>query len=430
MTMASHNPVLRRHRTVGSVSQTLLVVVIAVAVGFGYWARNQRVTSVAEGSGVVQSLEKTIPVIGTTGGVVRPHDLAEGTMVTEGQLLFRIETVTEVAVAQDAPPVPKMLRATTARLRAEADGAERVVFPKDIDGSAEAARQRALFLERQSKLNRAVQALRDMVRKARLEIGEQSATAVRSARARELAQKELDLLRPLVDRGISPKLEFLRVQQKVQDLDAQREQAPLAVPRLEAAIRGSERRIEETTADFRSQAKQLLAEKQSELRARPRAVVTKKRRVTTTEIRAPAEGEIRRVLVNKSGAAIGAGQELAIISPPVKLLTIDGQVPAYAGEGLLLKEDILVEHVRGFDVTGIGAEFLAIAPIEENLKGPYDVRRITLRVAAGTPGFETLAKFGGRVRITVRYQKPVFDYLLDSIWMASGGRILKRLSGQ
>ncbi len=430
MTMPSHDPVLRRHRSVGSFSQILLVVVIAAAVGLGYWARDQRVTSIAKGSGVVRSLEKTISVVGTTGGVVRPHELAEGTMVAEGQVLFRIETVTEVAVEQEAPPVPKMLRAATARLRAEANGAERIVFPKDIDGSAEAARQRVLFLERQTKLNRAVQALRDTVGKARLEIDEQRATAVRSARARELAQKELDLLRPLVDRGISPKLEFLRVQQKVQDLDAQREQALLAVPRLEAAIRESERRIEETTAEFRSQAKRLLAEKQSVLRARPRAVVTKKRKVTTTEVRAPAEGEIRRVLVNKSGAAIGAGQELAIISPPVKLLTIDGQVPAYAGEGLLLKEEVLVEHVRGFDVTGIGAEFLAIAPIEENLKGPYDVRRITLRVAAGTPGFETLAKFGGRVRITVRYQKPVFDYLLDSIWMASGGRILKRLSGQ
>jgi hypothetical protein len=63
------------------------------------------------------------------------------------------------------------------------------------------------------------------------------------------------VIEPLVSRGISPKLEFLRVKQKVQELEAQRQQAMLAVSRHEAAMQEAERRIQEASAVTRAEAR-------------------------------------------------------------------------------------------------------------------------------------------------------------------------------
>jgi len=430
MTVPSQIHVLRRHRTVGRFSQFLLVAVVVTAIGIGYWARNLRFTAVAEGQGVIRPVGKSVWVTSEAGGIVAPHRIQEGMTVNKGQLLFSVETATEIAVSRKALPVPRALRAMIARLEAESGGSESIVFPAGLAGSAEAERARARFDQRRSKLNRRILALQDSVRQARLETVERKATADRAARARELARKELDVLGPLVDRGISPKLEFLRVQQRVQDLDGQHEKALLAVPRLEAVARDAERKVVETTADFQSEAKRLLAEKKREAAAVPRETASKNRKITTTIVRAPFSGSIRRVLVGNAGMTVGAGQTLAILALPVKNLIIDGKVPAYAAENLLPKEDVLVEYGYGADIVRVDAEFPVIAPNEDQSKGPDGVRRVTLRVDVERPGFNTLAKNGGQVRIAVKYQKPILSYLLDRLGLASGGRILERLAGR
>lgn len=422
--MPSQNHVLRRRCSVGRLSQILFVAVVATAIGIGYWARNLTVTAITEGGGVVQNIGKTVQVVSATDGTVVPHEIADGMIVTQDQVLFRIETVTEVAVAQKAPPVPKLLRTAAARLRAEVDGAERIAFPKDIDGSAEAGGQRALFLERRSKLNRAVQALRDTVRQARLEIEEHRATAVRTARARDLAQKELDLLKPLVDRGISPKLEILRVQQKVQDLEAQREQALLALPRLEASIRDGERSIESTGTDFRREAKRLLLQNQREIATAKRTTISKKRDVSTTVIRAPIAGKIRHVLVGKRGAKVEDGKILALIDPPRKEIFVNASVPAASRIGARIGQDATVTFNVMFSFVSIQAKVFAVDTADSSSS-----RQIRIRIDAGTPGFDDLANYEGDVRVTVLAEQPILTYLLDRISFASGGNIWERLTG-
>ena len=142
----------------------------------------------------------------------------------------------------------------------------------------------------------------------RLDIAEQKATDEQAARARDLAQQELETLGPLFDRGISPKLEFLRVQQKVQELDAQRERAILAVPRLEAAIREIDRKVEAAAVEFRRQAKQLPQE--NDVHSRRRRALPSKRSGLS-----PGRKSARLSTV-KSGLSVRRNQRLALANWP------------------------------------------------------------------------------------------------------------------
>ena len=120
---ATPNIYARPRRAAGRFAQILLLTVIVVAVGFGFWAKDLPMTAVVQGDGVVAPLGKVMRVFSASSGAVAPHRIREGMTVTEGQVLFRVETVKEVAVLQNAAPVSKALRATVARLAAEVAGA-------------------------------------------------------------------------------------------------------------------------------------------------------------------------------------------------------------------------------------------------------------------------------------------------------------------
>lgn len=424
MTGPMSETILRRRRSVGPTSQLLLVIVLGAAVGLGFWLQKQTINAVANGDGFVSAVAAPERVPSDVSGVILPHDIKVGTQAREGQLLFGVEVVTEVTERQESRLAARALRAEIARLEAEAEGLQQVLFPDELTDGDAAKGERVRFAERQSQAEQRRQSLRDSARQVRMDIAEQKATAEQAARARDLAQQELETLGPLVDRGISPKLEFLRVQQKVQELDAQRERAILAVPRLEAAIREIDRKVEVEAAEFRRQAKQLLQEKRRALKAETRAAVKTKRSVARTEIRAPIDGEVR--FVGAAQSTISTGELAAIIAPPIEARYIVAWFPANMGMTLRPKQTLFVTsgEVRG----AIEAELIAVEAAARNSVGGDDHWAVKLRVSAGASGFDTLGAAQEKVRITATSAQPILGYLWNRIIAASGGRIVERLS--
>lgn len=415
-------------RGVGPWSQLLLLLIVAAAAGFGVWAHGQKVTATARGEGVVQPIGKSVRVFSVTGGTAAPHVLEEGMPVFEGQVLFRIETVTETAIPQAASPVPHALRAVIARLTAEAGGAAQIKFPPDIAESAEAARENALFAERRMGWKRAVQALRDENDRNQLEIAAQKSVAERAARARDLAQKELDLLGPLVERGISPKLESLRVQQKVQELEAQREQALLAISRLQSALQDTSRKMDAVEPDFQSRALIKLAAKRREAASLPPKPLARKRVSRETVVRAPIAGNITSLRIGKAGGTVDPGRELTVIGPPMESLLIKGRIPEIVGQSVLPNQTVTIAY--GSRSTALEVKSLAARPAAAAQSGGSPMWEIDLRVDRGTAAFAALAEAGGPVFFAVKYEKPLFTYLYDRVSIASGGQVRQRLSGQ
>ncbi len=271
----------------------LLFVIAAFVAGFILWARDATLIEVTRGVGAVVLSGNAQRIQSPVGGVLVSQRARKGAVVEKGQVLARVEDATEASAARQSRTAYLKLLAAVVRLRAEAEGADVVAFPqeivKDMNSAAEGERNR--FDERRAALDREVQVSRDQAERKREEIAALKAKAAQSKRARKLAEKELAVLKPLVARGVSPKLESIRVEGEIQALRTQLENAALAIKRAQTALAAAERSESEKKQKFRAAARRALNERQAALEAlrRPPIAVG----VARTEIRAPMRGTRR-----------------------------------------------------------------------------------------------------------------------------------------
>ena len=119
-----------------------------------------------------------------------------------------------------------------------------------------------------------------------------------------LADEEYKLLKPLVDQGVSAKIELIRLQQKMEDLKSQVQTAKLAVPRLQSALNEARRRIEEKASSFRTEAQQELNNTRVEASRLYEEISAGIDRATRTEVRSPVKGTVNKLLINTIGGVV------------------------------------------------------------------------------------------------------------------------------
>lgn len=414
--VSSHN----RRASVGLFAQFLLIAVIAAAAALVYLARDMTVLSVSRGTGVVAPFDRVRLVLSPISGNVARHEIREGMIVEEGQILFWIENTNAQSEGDDALASISVLRATVARLEAEVAGTDSISFPDEIADNAAASEQRDVFDARRAKLRQRLQASHDAVTQNRLAIAEQKAAAEQHEKARDLAKQELAVIEPLVSRGISPRLEFLRVKQKVQELEALREQAMLAVPRLQAVIEEAERRVQEATLRARAEARGELGDAQSGLAAALETVQVAAR-VENAEVRAPIGGTVKRLLLEESGDDVREGQAIIEIAPPVVSIFVDANFPAAESTALRIDQKASVTlSVSSERIAGILVAIDADTSVSQQ---GIRYRKALLRVDAGTPGFDQVTNAGLGVGVVVESDLPLLDYVLDTIAAARGGSL-------
>jgi adhesin transport system membrane fusion protein len=391
----------------------LLFVIAAFVAGFVVWARGATLIEVTRGAGTVVLSGKAQRIQSPVGGVLVALDARKGAIVEKGHALARIEDATDATAANQSRAAYLKLLATTVRLRAEADGDDAANFPEEIieDMSTAAESERNRFDERRAALDRDVQVSRDRAERKREEIAELKAKAAQSGRARDLAEKELAVLKPLVARGVSPKLETLRVERNIQALRTQLENATLAIQRAQTALREAERDESEKVRAFRATARRELNERQAALEAlrRPPIAVG----VARTEIRAPMRGKITRIFVARVGAAIRSGQVLFEIAPLKDTLLVEVEINASDRAYLHLGQKATVRFSARkpsiYRVAEIGADAVTDAAGTPRY-------RVRLRADADNPASGPPVAPGMRATVEIETgRKTVLDHLLKPV---------------
>jgi adhesin transport system membrane fusion protein len=306
----------------------LLFVIAAFVITFILWAKDAKLDEVTRGEGRVISSSQVQIVQNLEGGILARIDVKEGSIVQKGEVMLRIENVAAASRLRETRSKYLALTAAVVRLKAEATGQKRIEFPSEIlTGAPDTAdNERNLFNVRRTQLDEQVRILRDQVIQKRQEIIELTAKVAQNQRAFDLAQQEQDLLQPLVARGISPRLEYLRVQQKVQELETLTESVILAIPRTRSALQEAERRIIERHAAFRAEAQRELNDRQTEREGLRQTMAAETDRVTRTEVRSPIFGTVNKIYITTIGGVIQPGQTLVEIVPLEDNLLIEAKI--------------------------------------------------------------------------------------------------------
>ena len=409
----------------------LLSAILIFFVIFISWAYVAGLDEVTRGEAKIVSSSQTQKVQNLEGGIIAAINVREGDIVEKDQILLRIENVDAAAKLRESRGKYLALRAAAARLEAEADGAEEVRFPEEVvsEDPESANDELRLFTARKGSLNDQANLLRDQATQKQQELAEQQSRVKQLNEAFLLKKQELDLLSPLVQQGVTPRLDLIRVQQQMQDLRMEEQGTKLAIPRTEVSLREARRRVEEKLTAFAAEAQQELNRKKAEINAVAQTLTAEADKVTRTEVRSPVKGTINKVLIATIGGVIQPGQDLMEIVPLDDKLIVEAKIRPSDRAALRPGLEAMVK-VTAYDFSihgGLNAQLFDISAdtiVDEQGESFYRIRLRTDKNNLG-PDKPIIPGMTATVDILTG-QKTVLDYLMKPILKARQNALRER----
>ena len=412
-------------------AHAVVIIVALFFIIFLVWADNATLDEVTRGDGRVIPSSQIQVIDHLEGGIIREILIREGEVVELNQPLLRIENrVAEAELAEKRKQYLNLL-AKAARLNAEATNADVINFPDDVILNAPSVVQNEsdLFRRRLEQFDQQVSILEDQWRQKQSELRELTAKTSQLGRTIEIAQRELDLISPLVQAGASPLIDKLRAESKLQELEAELEGVELALPRTRIAVSEANRRMDEKRSAFRTEAQQELNQVSVEAARLKEEIDAGQDRSVRTEIRSPVRGTVNKLLVSTIGSSVRPGDDLVEIVPLEDSLLIEARIrPADRAELFPGQEAVVKVTAYDFSIHGgLEATLVDISAdtiTDEEGESFYRIRLRTDRNNLGAnqpiiPGMTTSVDI-------LTGQKTVLSYLMKPILKARENALRER----
>ncbi|MGD9649285.1 MAG: HlyD family type I secretion periplasmic adaptor subunit, partial [Dongiaceae bacterium] len=320
------------------------------------------------------------------------------------------------------------------RLAAEANGKDRIEFPPEVVKEVpEAARiEEANFYSRRNELLSQISVFEAQMAQRQQEVAELSGRAENIERSLNLAREEKKILEPLVQQGVSSKIELLRVERQVADLQSQMENVRMSIPRARSAIEEARRRIQERKATFSSQASAELAQRRAEIATLTQTMTASQDRVARTEVTSPLRGTVQALKINTIGGVIKPGEEIVQIVPIEDVLLVEARVRP-ADIAFIREGQKAIVKITAYDYSIYGGLNANVANVSAD-SITDDKGESYFKVLLKTSG-NTLDKQDKPLQITpgmtasvdiITGRKTVLDYLLKPILKAQENALRER----
>jgi HlyD family secretion protein len=320
-------PSIRLHLMIG------LAVVAVLAGGLGGWASTAEISGalIAPGSIVVESNVKKVQH--PTGGVVGEVRARDGDVVKAGDVVMRLDdTVTKASLAIVTKNLDG-LWARAARLEAEQQGIDRIVFPKSLLERADDPDVRNVMTS-ESKLfdvrttGRAGQKaqLRERITQLNEEIAGLEAQEKAKNQEIALVDKELVGVRSLYDQHLVQMNRLTTLERDEARLAGERAQYIASRAQARGKITETELQIIQVDKDMVSDVSRDLRETNDKIGEFVERKVTAEDQLRRTDIRAPQDGMVEQSTAHTVGGVITAGDAIMMIVPQADDLQVEAKV--------------------------------------------------------------------------------------------------------
>jgi len=270
-------------QTAPKVRWALYLMVLFVAA-FLTWASVAKVEEITKGTGKIISTSGEQIIQSLEGGILAELNVKEGDIVEKDQPLLRIDATRATAVYKEGNSKVVALEGTIARLRAEAYN-QPLVFPPSIAKNSSIVRSET---EAYNARRRAV---------------EENIAGLR--RGLELAEQEIKLTEPMVQRGLISDLELLRMRRQANDFQIQ---------------------IAERMNKYRGEANTDLSRMESELAQSRENLSAREDTMKRTLIKAPVRGTVKNIRITTIGGVIQPGVDIMEIVPLGDQLIVETKI--------------------------------------------------------------------------------------------------------
>lgn len=293
----------------------LISVMFLAIVSAIVWANFAELDEITRGSGKIIPSSRLQIIQNLEGGILKELYVKEGQRVLAGEALLQLDdTQFKVSYREGAIEYYGSL-AKSYRLKAELDGDE-LLFPAVLDKhESYTSREMDVYIQRAATLHGEL----DIVEKQSTQ-AYHSLTAAHAqygflSKSYQLGAKELKLTMPMAEQGIISQVELLQLEQKVNDLDAERRMVQLSIPKLEAAYEEIIARKEEVAMKFREEVVQELKDIEVDIEQLATIQTGMKDQVTRTLVVAPLTGIIKKIDVTTIGGIVQPGMKMMEIVP-------------------------------------------------------------------------------------------------------------------
>ncbi|MGE6650491.1 hemolysin secretion protein D [Shewanella colwelliana] len=317
----------------------------ALALCFLLWAYFAELDQVTTGMGKVIPSSQIQVIQSLDGGIMQDLYVQEGMVVTKGQPLVRIDdTRFRSDFAQQEQEVYS-LQANVLRLRTElnsitisdmaSDWREQVkVVKQPLQFTQELVETEPDLVRRQTEeyegrldnLSNQLEILARQIQQKQQETQELASKISTLTTSFQLVTRELELTRPLADKGIVPEVELLKLERIVNDIRGELASVRLLRPKVKASQDEAILKRREAVFVFTAETRTQLNDMQTRLSRMTEAQVGAQDKVSKAEIVSPVNGTIKTVHINTLGGVVQPGIDIIEIVPSEDQLLIETKI--------------------------------------------------------------------------------------------------------
>jgi len=309
--------------------QTLYIMITIFVILAIVWAITAEIDEQVRAEGVVVTPSDVQHVQSRLPGSIVDINVALGSKVQKGDVLFRLEDEDVIANFADNEITYHAAQAAEIRLSAEATGKSEIVFPAALREQAPeaVAQEEALFLSRQLAMSSRLSILNDDIETLQRTILEKEAEQRISLAQAKLIRDEIALLEPLVTAGHEPRATLLSAKSRLQQAEGGAELAGLSANARRSDLAGKIREIGAIKANFQAEAAEALVTVQTKAAQHLSRQDALQGKVEHADIKAPLSGIVSAVHVKTVGAVVQAGSVLVDIVPSEVGYLVRAQIP-------------------------------------------------------------------------------------------------------
>jgi len=314
----------------GQMRRASLILLWSIAgffVAIFLWMTFAEVDTVTRADGRVIPSAKLQVIQNLEGGIVSEILVKPGQAVDKGDKLVALSAVQHDSEKQSRRQQVMALDARAARLTAIANGSK-PKFSKDVTVNAPnvLSIEMAAYLSKAAEQESQVAVLDAQLVQKQRELEEYQVTLQTTRKSLELGREERATIAHLVERGLEPRLELVRVDRTMAEQEGRADVAVVTIERIKSAINEIRSRRDATIRQFRSDALAELNRTMADLNALLQSMPALTDRVARTEIRAPMTGIVNRIFVATLGGIVRPGDPIVEIVPADDQLVVEALV--------------------------------------------------------------------------------------------------------
>lgn len=310
-----------------------LLIVFAFG-GFGYWATQAPLAAavVSQGSFIATGRNKIVQHL--EGGIIEEIFVAEGDVVTAGQVLVRLDETSALGKERELFLRQVRLEVAQARFRSEYEQETTLKFPPHLE-KLRADLEVATMMENQALgftvsmqglqndiglLDRSIEAL--VIRSSGYASQLQATQTQVEILAEELTDKQT-----LLDRGLVRRTDVNVVRRAIAEAQGQAGRLTAEIDEMTELRDRYTAQIEQALGEHRDAALDQLQIVEAELDGIREQVRTAQEVLERVDITAPVSGTIVRLYYHTAGGVVESGKAIVEILPSAEPLIIEAQVP-------------------------------------------------------------------------------------------------------